>query len=177
MRSQNLPKLNTFGHLSTLFYALVVAGCSYSVSLNDRVIYDPPGLFSDYKIADYPLAECVKQHLIDKQVTNVQQLTRLDCSNAGIRNLAGLERFVAIEELNLASNQLTDLTPLAKLSQLRVLILRENPLTSIEPLLPLLRLQQLDLDKTAIVDCRDLQQLENNLAGTHYQLQKPPACR
>jgi Leucine-rich repeat (LRR) protein len=177
MNSCSLPKLNKFTNLCAIYAALLATGCSYSVSLNDRVIYDPPGLFKDYQIADRTLAQCVEQHVVDKKITDPRQLTRLDCSHGGIVSLAGLESFSAIEELNLANNQLTDLTPLSKLSHLRVLILRENPISSIAPLLALLQLQQLDIDETAISDCRDVQQLENNLAGSDYSLQKPPACR
>ncbi len=162
--------------LNGLFAVLLITACSYSVSVNDRVVYTPEPLFKDYQLPDKALAACVEQHIIDHKITRAFDLKRLDCSHAGITSLAGIETFDGIEELNLANNQLSDLQPLSRLSQLQLLILRENPVASIAPLLTLLQLRNLDLAHTALSNCNDLRQLQQHWAGVDQDLIKPEAC-
>lgn len=163
--------------LCALLATAALAGCkTYSVSLNNNVVYTPPSLFKDYDIADSHLRDCVEQAIIDKHVTNVEGLKQLNCSHAGVASLAGLEKFYALEQLNLAENNITSITPLGSLGQLRVLILRSNNLTTAESLLHLLHLQQLDVADNSKLACRDLQQLQTNFHAGELALTLPVQC-
>jgi Leucine-rich repeat (LRR) protein len=171
MHSKALLKLNG------LFGAFLLSACSYSVSVNDNVVYMPPSLFSDYRISDTHLAACVEQSIIDQQATSAKALKRLSCSNAGIQSLMGLEVFAGLEEVNLAQNVIKTIDEIAQLPQLRVLMLSENPLQSAAPLLSLLHLRSLNLDKTPLTTCTDVEQLEQNWADLEAVLIKPAQCR
>ena len=161
-----------------LLAGMCLAGaCSYSVSVNDNVVYTPEPLFADYQIADDNLRRCIEQTIADKKITSASQLTFLNCSSAGIANLAGLERFDGLEELYLASNQLKTVAPLNKLTRLKTLVLRENQLMSVAPLLGLLKLVQLDLEKNSHLDCTDVNQLAMNMKETNAEILKPEQCR
>ncbi|ACE85787.1 leucine-rich repeat domain-containing protein [Cellvibrio japonicus] len=160
-----------------LVLVLGITGCQkYSVSLNDKVIYTPPGLFKDYQITDELLAGCVEQTISDKQITQIEQLTQLNCSNAGIRSLAGLEKFYALSELNLAYNQLTDVTTLGKLARLQRLVLTGNPIEDATALLPLVNLQELNLAEVSRLRCASLDQLKRNLAEQKAKVIWPGHC-
>lgn len=136
---------------------------NYSVSLNDRTIYTPAGVFKDYVIADTALANCVTQTIYDQHITKAEDLTQLNCSEAGISNLDGLDKFFALEELNLASNKINNIEALNKLGRLEILLLQNNKITRVQALLNLLHLQQLNLADNPITDCKNLQQLASNL--------------
>ncbi len=159
-----------------LLALLATSSCQkYSVSLNDRVIYTPPGLFSDYEITDPKLAQCMLQTIVDLNATSIVQITRLNCSSAGISSLAGLEKFYALTQLNLADNDLRTAPQLAQLARLEVLILNDNPLTDPTPLLSLINLKQLRLNPAPAIDCSQLQQLRHALDG-QAQVDWPEQC-
>jgi Leucine-rich repeat (LRR) protein len=171
--------MNSFyiGRLLALIGACLAGACSYSVSVNDNVVYTPAPLFTDYQIADDNLRRCVEQTITDEKITGASQLTLLNCSNAGIASLAGLERFGALQELNLAENQLRTLAPLVKLTQLKVLVLRKNQLDDVAPLLGLLKLVQVDLEQNPQLECTDVNQLAENMRETGAEILKPEQCR
>lgn len=154
--------------ICALISSVILIGCkSYSVSVNERVVYTPAPLFSDYTIADPQLATCVAQTIADAHITNAEELKRLNCSNAGIKSLAGLDKFFALEELNLADNQLVDISQIAQLGRLKTVILSGNYLKNVAPLLHLLHLQQLNIDGNKQLVCADLLQL---IANTEHKL-------
>lgn len=164
-------------HTALLFLLLLaVSGCQkYAVSLNDRVIYTPPGLFSDYTLEDPKLAQCMLQTIVDLQATAISQVTRLNCSSAGISNLAGLEKFYALTQLNLADNDLQSVPQLAQLARLELLVLNDNPLVDPTPLLSLVNLKQLRLNPAPAIDCASLRQLQSTLKG-QAQVNWPAQC-
>jgi Leucine-rich repeat (LRR) protein len=164
-----------FTGMGTLLCSLMLTACAdYSFHINEQTVYTPPPLFKDYKLADRALHRCMEQTIKDNNVTAAEQLSRLNCSSAGIESLAGLERFRHIRELNLANNQLTDVEPLRQLSRLEVLILRENQLQSAAPLLNLVRLVRADLSDNPEVPCGDARQLAAQTEGTVIL---PEQCR
>lgn len=172
MHKKAIWKLN--GLIILLLFA---TGCGYAVSVNERVVYTPAPLFSNYSIGDVNLARCVEQTIADRQIIKAVDLTLLNCSNAGIRSLQGLETFAGLEELNLAHNSIQSVNELAKLPQLRVLLLNNNTLTSVAPLLALLQLTTLDLKENPRLSCTDIQQLERNWSELPSTLVKPAQCR
>lgn len=167
--------------LNGLLIFFLLTACGYAVSVNDNIVYTPPSIFNDYRIADKNLANCVQQTIVDREVTSARDLKRLDCSNAGISSLAGLEIFIGIEELNLAENNIRTLDELKQLAQLRVLIVSDNSLNSIAPLLSLLKLQSLDVAGNTRLACEDIAQLEQNWTELSLTLPtkliKPTQCR
>ena len=164
-----------FARIGTTVLLLALGACTdYSFHLNEQPIYTPPPLFTNYRLTDQALYQCVEQTIKDNNVTAPEQLNRLNCSSAGIESLAGLEQFKDIHELNLANNRLSDVEPLARLTRLEVLILKENQLQSAAPLLGLVRLTQIDLSDNPDLQCADAQQLAAHIQGS---VQLPQHCR
>lgn len=166
------------GTVFGLFFIAALASCkNYSVSVNNNMVYTPPPLFKNFTIADSHLRDCVQQTIIDNHITKAEDLKQLNCSNAGIASLAGLETFHAITHLNLAENNLTAVAQLSTFDQLRVLILRKNNLTSTEPLLHLLQLRELDIASNDKLNCGDLAQLLANFHKGELTAVLPEQCK
>lgn len=160
-----------------LVTSLLTTGCkNYSVSVNENIVYTPPSLFKDYQLADAKLRDCVEQTIIDLHITRAEDLTRLNCSNAGIKSLAGLSRFFALKEINLADNQLADISEIGQLGRLEKVILTNNNIKNPAPLLHLLHLTQLHVDNNSGMTCKDLQQLQHNLKNQKLDLLLPKQC-
>ena len=168
----------SFIHFIGLFLVASIVGCkNYSVSVNDNVVYTPLPLFKDFAITDIHLSACVEQTINDKKITKAEDLKKLNCSNAGITSLAGLEKFYYLEELNLAENKLMSVSALRNFSKLQVLILRKNNLTTAEPLLGLLALRELDISENPKLACGDLKQLAANFNKQDLKLIAPEQCQ
>jgi Leucine-rich repeat (LRR) protein len=106
---------------------LVSACGQYPVTLNERPLYSPPDIYNEFTLADEALKNCVRQTLLDQKITKPEQLKRLICRYAGISNLEGLNHFFALQELDLAHNNLQNTSVLAELKELHLLKLSENP--------------------------------------------------
>ena len=107
-------KLFTIG-LTFLF----LIGCErYQVTINERQIYAPEQLFTDYQIPDPGLNSCIKQAILDRSIKRAEGLRSIPCSYAGISNLDGLKRFTGLTTINLANNNLTDIKALMFFGQL-----------------------------------------------------------
>lgn len=172
MHSKSLSKF------CALFIIANLAACkNYSVSLNDNRIYTPPTLFKAFTISDVHLHDCVEQTIADKHITKAEDLKQLTCSHAGITNLAGLEKFSAIEQLDLSENALVAVPQLINLTQLQGLFLRKNKLTSAEPLLHLLHLRELDISENNNLICRDVKQLLANFNKGELAVILPEQCK
>ncbi len=90
----------------------------------------------------------------------IDTVSALDLSGAGIVDLSPLVDFVNLESLNLSNNDIVDLESLAALSLLTELDLSENPnLTNISALSALTGLQVLDLGDTQVSDITLVQEL------------------
>lgn len=108
--------------------SITLGGCNrYAFSLNDNELYRPAPLYSDFRLTDQALETCIRQTISDKQITKVEQLTALRCSNAGIRSLAGLDHFAWLQKLDLSENNVRDGAPLSNLKKLRYLKISGNP--------------------------------------------------
>lgn len=108
--------------------ALLLCGCDlYQVKLNDRELYSPPVLFTDYKIPDSSLNSCIKQTIIDQKITSPEQLTNIVCTYGGIKDLSGLLRFTQLNTINLSNNAITDIKPLMFFGELKQVNLAGNP--------------------------------------------------
>jgi len=131
-----------------------LAGCeSYDVTVNDRLVYTPKPLFSDYTIDDSALLECVDQAIIDAKITGAGQLTTLNCSHSAISSLAGLATFSGLTRLKLSSNDIRNLLELQALKGLQELYLDNNVIVDPVPLYDLTQLRVLDLRGNATLQC------------------------
>ena len=88
----------------------------------------------------------------------LRRLESLD-DRGRITDLTGLEHAVNLRNLNLSSNDIRDISPLAGLTKLEFLILRNNPIQDIAPLSNLARLTHLNLNLTPIADFTPLSRL------------------
>jgi Leucine-rich repeat (LRR) protein len=137
-----------------------LAGCEgYSFTLNERSLYEPPRLLTDYAIEDRALADCVQQAIEDGRITEAGQLEDLNCTRAGIHSLAGLESFANLKRLGLDGNAIADLAPLAGMTQLQMLQLRDNALRGYHPVMCAAPAKTLALAGNDDFACADLERL------------------
>lgn len=154
---------------------LALGGCAgYTFNVNDNPVYNPPALFSDYRIEDEGLNACVEQAIDDRQVTLAGQLRQLNCSSAEIKTLSGLSRFNGLEALSLEGNQISNLEGLKGLSQLEILQIRNNRVSSTAPLRSLERLKELDLRGNDSLECGEAQKLAKEIDG---KVRLPKHCQ
>ena len=104
--------------ISLVFMSLLACD-RYQIKFNEQQIYTPQTLFSDYKMPDMALSNCIKQLIIDQSVKRAEELISINCAYAGITDLTGLSRFTRLEVINLANNNLTDIKTLMFFGQLR----------------------------------------------------------
>jgi Leucine-rich repeat (LRR) protein len=119
---------NSYRSFSLLLLVLSLGSCAdYEISVNDRRVYTPLPLFSNFSLADPALQTCVSQTISDEKITSVESLEKLNCSHAGIRSVEGLEQFTHLQFLNLGQNQLRNVGSLSLLTQLQRVNLDGNP--------------------------------------------------
>ena len=92
-------------------------------------------------------------------VADMAGFTRLNASNANIRDLTGLEHAHRLKDLFLGGNPISDVSPLAGLTQMEVLILSDNTVSDISPLAGLPQLSRLVLINTPVSDISALSRL------------------
>ena len=118
--------------------------------------------FGDIDISDPLLARCIESEAATNGWNSADEVTGLDCPQAGIKQLNGLQSFVNIEVLNLRGNQIDDISLLNALKGLRELDLSSLPgLTDIDALLSLDALAVLNLNGSGDgnLNCADLDAL------------------
>ena len=106
---------------------LLLAACgSYDFTFNDKVIYTPDPLFTDFDVPDKALRECIKEAINDAKASSASEVSSLSCTEAGVESLAGLSTFTELEQLTLSSNNIVNISELAALTVLQVLYLDNN---------------------------------------------------
>jgi Leucine-rich repeat (LRR) protein len=136
-----------------LFILLITACGSSDFSVNDRVVYTPDPLFTDFSVPDKALRECLREAINDQKVTSANALSSLSCSDAGIETLAGLSTFTELEKLTLSSNNIVDISELSALTVLQVLYLDNNQIIDAVPLYQLPTLHLVDLSSNPHLLC------------------------
>ncbi len=135
-----------FRTITGVLLGLCVSACTqYDLTVNDRVVYTPKPLFTDYAAPDAALQACLEQAIAYYKVSAPAQLQVLDCADSGIAELTGLQVFTGLRRLRLGDNQVVSLAPLATLSSLESLEMRNNRVADPRPLYDLLSLRILDL--------------------------------
>jgi hypothetical protein len=133
---------------------LLLTACgNYDFTINDRVVYTPQPLFSEYEVPDEGLRQCIEQAINDNLVTAASQLYAVSCVEAGIGSLEGLSTFTQIEQLTLSSNQIDDISELAALTVLQVAYLDNNLIVDAVPLYQLPALRLVDLSANPALRC------------------------
>ncbi len=117
---------------------------------------------------DKNLEKAVRKQVFAKRNTtdpltkdDVAQVAIVSGKNMGIKNLSGLEHCRSLASLDLAGNQITDLTPLKGLPRLQQLILNTNKISSVASLNENKALQYLDLKHNQLADISPLKGLTN----------------
>lgn len=158
---------------TAVLWGFMLSACSaYEFSVNERVVFTPEPLFSDFVLADDALSACVKEHIQLGGIRSASQLTDLNCSQGGIKNLEGIQVFNSLKGLKLSHNQITQLGPLASLVQLAELYLDHNSIEDTSALHELTELKILNVSGNATLDCAAVPQ---QLRDTEFDL--PKHCR
>lgn len=138
----------------TSLLLLLLGACgNYDFSINDRLVYTPRPLFTDFDIPDPGLRKCVEKAIDDNLVTAASGLAGISCANAGISSLAGLSIFTQIEQLTLSGNSISDISALESLTVLQVLYLDDNEVVDAVPLYQLPALRLVDLSGNPGLRC------------------------
>ena len=133
---------------------VVLAGCDmYDIKVNERVVFSPRPIFTDFETGDTALRACLEQAIADGNVTAAAELTTLNCSHAGIADLAGIATFTGLRQLKLSANQIRNLVEVARLTQLQILYLDDNQVVDPVPLYDLPALHTLDLSDNPDLQC------------------------
>ena len=94
-------------------------------------------------------------------VSELATLRELRAVSMDIRNLAGLQAAVNLENLELNNNTISDISPLTGLIKLRHIGVEENVISDLSPLAGMIHLEHLDLAQNVISDLSPLQGLIN----------------
>lgn len=96
-------------------------------------------------LGDPQFQACFDEQAMANDWASTEDVTLLSCPSRGIRDLAGLEVFTNLLDLNLSHNQIEFAFPIDQLTQLEVLNLSHNRLQDINPLNSLFNLRELYL--------------------------------
>lgn len=140
---------------AALLSALLSACENYDFKVNEKVVYSPTPLFTDFTTDDTALQSCLEQAITDQAVRAANQLEALNCSHAGIAKLEGLSVFTGIRILKLSSNEIRNLVDLGMISTLEIIHLDNNRVIDPVPLYQLNALRYLDLSGNPELQCPD----------------------
>lgn len=96
---------------------------------------------------------------------NLTGISRLNLNDKSIKNISGIEKFTNLQFLDLAnhfsgSNQISDITPLANLTNLVELNLNRNQISDITPLANLINLTKLEFSYNPVSDINAISELK-----------------
>lgn len=166
--------LRVLSYSAIIVASLFISGCNrYQMTFNDAVLYHPPVLFTDFRVADNNLQTCLDQAIKDQSVTEPDELIQLTCTHAGIRDLSGIELFSKLQAINLSHNHLHNITALDVMEHLKILLLNNNNIQSVSELLTLTKLEHVNLSHNSELVCDDIHLL---LERGHNKLFKPEQC-
>lgn len=106
-------------------------------------------LITDVVFADDNLQSCVTALANETGATFTRDVKELNCINAGITQLDGIESFENLISININGNQVSDLTPLSDATKLQFVYVADNLITDIFALSELPALTLLDLSRIA----------------------------
>jgi internalin A len=99
----------------------------------------------------------------DKPITeaDVANLSTIQGTGMGIKDLSGLEKCRSLASLDLAKNAITNLGPIAELASIQYLNLANNQIGDVAPLSKIVALQYIELSNNQVKDLKPLAGLTN----------------
>jgi hypothetical protein len=156
--------------------ALLLSGCTqlekYDITVNDVTVYEPAPVIKVENVADTALRGCLQQTVWDHEATSPSALKILNCSEAGIQSLDGLEQFSALSSVKLSGNQIRNLLVLERLEALEQLWLDNNDIVDPIPVLRMTTLRSLNLTNNPALQCPKRSDIPTSL-----QLKLPSHCQ
>jgi len=151
--------------LVCLGLAVVLGGCggNMAVLVNDRAVYDPLGRLPAGEVEDANLQGCINFAMEQQGVESVAELSALSCPGSEIRSLAFVSVLGGARFLDLAGNNISNLTPLEDLPLLNGLNLSDNAIVDVSPLLLLDNLVSLNLRGNGGIPCQQIALLRERL--------------
>lgn len=98
---------------------------------------------------------------LPEELCELVWLEKLNLANNQLTDVSSLAGLTNLVQLNLANNQLANISSLVRLTNLVQLHLEKNELIDINPLMKLVKLSQLDLDRNRLTDVSPLVELIN----------------
>ena len=152
------------------------SGCAelgrYDITVNNVTIYTPSEPFIVSGVKDSALTACLTQSLLDIDARMATDLISLNCSDAGIESLTGLEQFTRIQSMKLSSNDIRNLLVLERLTALHQLWLDNNDVVDPIPVLRMTGLRELNLAGNPHLQCPDPEDVPS-----HLSLNLPNHCK
>ena len=143
-------------------------GCAelgqYDITVNNVAVYEPSTPYTLSGIEDTALTVCLTQSLLDIDARMATDLVALNCSDAGIQSLAGLEQFTQIQSIRLSSNNIRNLLVLERLTALRQMWLDDNDVVDPLPVLRMTHLKELSLAGNVDLQCPDPSDVPRHLS-------------
>ena len=156
MLSWRLSQLQIF-----VVIGLLSACGSYDFTLNDKLVKRSQQLFTNYQIDDKRLRRCIKQTIVDNNISQASELEDLNCSHAGIISINGLEGFSHLRRVKLSHNKISNIDNIKTLHKLEVLHISHNHILDYLPAFSLIQLQELDISNNPNLKCLRKLQLKN----------------
>ena len=151
-------------------------GCAelgqYDIKVNNATVYKPSAPYRVSGIEDPALTACLSQSLLNIDARIATDLLALNCRDAGIQSLAGLEQFTQIQSMKLSSNDIRNLLVLARLTALNQLWLDNNDVVDPIPVLRKTGLKELNLAGNPRLQCPDPKDVTR-----HLSLNLPNHCK
>ena len=88
-------------------------------------------------------------------------LSTIKVTNAGIKDLSGLEKCRALASLDLAGNEISDFNAIKDLKRIQYLNLAKNKIEDVSPIAGLTALQYIELSNNRVKDLKPLEKLSN----------------
>ncbi len=170
-----------FRSILPLILVVTLMGCNNES--NDSNTPQAPEFISELDIPDDAFKQCISSTAASKGWSSIEDVTEIRCRQKGVKTISGIEVFVNLEHLMMNNhlnyifedqvdplNTVTDLSPLAELTQLKELHLYGNAVTSIDALENLSQLTIVDLAQNklkSIASLRNKPELETLYAESN----------
>ncbi|NQE38466.1 leucine-rich repeat domain-containing protein [Microcoleus asticus] len=154
--------------------AMVLTSCGngFSVLVADKLGVNSRGTFADWCRGQAnlsPEAKHTVEVILQRTGTTkchaasllLLSVKELDLTSNQISDIKPLQSLTMLTDINLSNNQISDIKPLQSLTNLKKLTLRNNQISDIKPLESLTNLTHLRLDNNQISDIKPLQSLTN----------------
>lgn len=154
---------NSVMKLTTVVSTLITATFLSTVALGADTPAPETPIFKDKNLEAAVRKFVFEKRDNDKPLTesDLANLSTIQATGKGIKDLTGLEKCQNLASLDLAQNEITDLSPLKGLSKLQYLNLADNRILDVRPLATVTALQYIELSHNQVKSLRPLSGLTN----------------